>query len=41
MYNVMLATNSTMADMIISNSLVGDVVKVQRPNMDMYILQEV
>ena len=40
LYNVMLATNSTTADMIISNSLLGDVVQVQRPNMDKYILRD-
>ena len=41
LYNVLLAPNSTTADMIISNSLVGEEVKVIRPNMAKYIRRDV
>merc|ERR1712098_93026 len=41
LYNVMMATNCCTADMIISNSLVGEQVFLERPNMSKYINRKI
>merc|ERR1712080_92214 len=41
LYNVMMATNTCTADMIISNSLVGKQVFLERPNMSQYINRKI